>query len=355
MSRVIFDIPFNGEYSTALEFKTNVVERIKGDEQRKPAQFYGLRTFILPMKLSPARRSALEELFCLLKGEHGEFLYRWSRSIGGNNRVYRCYFADDKLEEDIKYLGYSSCSVKFYGIERGNILRNAEFLDMEDWETSAVCTLEDGTLSVSNTSGGTKYLVQNSVMTAGSSYRLDIQLTVSGDVSLDSSVCSLSAEERRLQNGKNSIAFEASGENLKIVFPAGSGAVIEKISLIKDFEDPGSLSAAALEEHTHCIHYSTVKDLLLTSHNNRVASYDTPLRRWVLTFQKPAADFLALEEFFNVCKGRFRSFNWTYPLSHGGDGQTYRVRFDSDALEASRSYEGYGRTQLALMEVRGDV
>lgn len=355
MSRVIFDIPFNGEYSTALEFKTNVVERIKGDEQRKPAQFYGLRTFILPMKLSPARRSALEELFCLLKGEHGEFLYRWSRSIGGNNRVYRCYFADDKLEEDIKYLGYSSCSVKFYGIERGNILRNAEFLDMEDWETSAVCTLEDGTLSVSNTSGGTKYLVQNSVMTAGSSYRLDIQLTVSGDVSLDSSVCSLSAEERRLQNGKNSIAFEASGENLKIVFPAGSGAVIEKISLIKDFEDPGSLSAAALEEHTHCIHYSTVKDLLLTSHNNRVASYDTPLRRWVLTFQKPAADFLALEEFFNACKGRFRSFNWTYPLSHGGDGQTYRVRFDSDALEASRSYEGYGRTQLALMEVRGDV
>ena len=355
MSRVIFDIPFNGEYSTALEFKTNVVERIKGDEQRKPAQFYGLRTFILPLKLSPARRSALEELFCLLKGEHGEFLYRWSRSIGGNNRVYRCYFADDKLEEDIKYLGYSSCSVKFYGIERGNILRNAEFLDMEDWETSAVCTLEDGTLSVSNTSGGTKYLVQNSVMTAGSSYRLDIQLTVSGDVSLDSSVCSLSAEERRLQNGKNSIAFEASGENLKIVFPAGSGAVIEKISLIKDFEDPGSLSAAALEEHTHCIHYSTVKDLLLTSHNNRVASYDTPLRRWVLTFQKPAADFLALEEFFNVCKGRFRSFNWTYPLSHGGDGQAYRVRFDSDALEASRSYEGYGRTQLALMEVRGDV
>ena len=355
MSRVIFDIPFNGEYSTALEFKTNVVERIKGDEQRKPAQFYGLRTFILPMKLSPARRSALEELFCLLKGEHGEFLYRWSRSIGGNNRVYRCYFADDKLEEDIKYLGYSSCSVKFYGIERGNILRNAEFLDMEDWETSAVCTLEDGTLSVSNTSGGTKYLVQNSVMTAGSSYRLDIQLTVSGDVSLDSSVCSLSAEERRLQNGKNSIAFEASGENLKITFPAGSGAVIEKISLIKDFEDPGSLSAAALEEHTHCIHYSTVKDLLLTSHNNRVASYDTPLRRWVLTFQKPAADFLALEEFFNACKGRFRSFNWTYPLSHGGDGQTYRVRFDSDTLEASRSYEGYGRTRLALMEVRGDV
>lgn len=355
MSRVIFDIPFNGEYSTALEFKTNVVERIKGDEQRKPAQFYGLRTFILPLKLSPARRSALEELFCLLKGEHGEFLYRWSRSIGGNNRVYRCYFADDKLEEDIKYLGYSSCSVKFYGIERGNILRNAEFLDMEDWETSAVCTLEDGTLSVSNTSGGTKYLAQNSVMTAGSSYRLDIQLTVSGDVSLDSSVCSLSAEERRLQNGKNSIAFEASGENLKIVFPAGSGAVIEKISLIKDFEDPGSLSAAALEEHTHCIHYSTVKDLLLTSHNNREASYDAPLRRWVLTFQKPAADFLALEEFFNACKGRFRSFNWTYPLSHGGDGQTYRVRFDSDTLEASRSYEGYGRTQLALMEVRGDV
>ena len=355
MSRVIFDIPFNGEYSTALEFKTNVVERIKGDEQRKPAQFYGLRTFIMPMKLSPARRSALEELFCLLKGEHGEFLYRWSRSIGGNNRVYRCYFADDKLEEDIKYLGYSSCSVKFYGIERGNILRNAEFLDMEDWETSAVCTLEDGTLSVSNTSGGTKYLAQNGVMTAGSSYHLDIQLTVSGDVSLDSSVCSLSAEERRLQNGKNSIAFEASGENLKIVFPAGSGAVIEKISLIKDFEDPGSLSAAAFEEHTHCIHYSTVKDLLLTSHNNRVASYDTPLRRWVLTFQKPAADFLALEEFFNACKGRFRSFNWTYPLSHGGDGQTYRVRFDSDTLEASRSYEGYGRTQLALMEVRGDV
>ena len=355
MSRVIFDIPFNGEYSTALEFKTNVVERIKGDEQRKPAQFYGLRTFILPMKLSPARRSALEELFCLLKGEHGEFLYRWSRSIGGNNRVYRCYFADDKLEEDIKYLGYSSCSVKFYGIERGNILRNAEFLDMEDWETSAVCALEDGTLSVSNTSGGTKYLAQNGVMTAGSSYRLDIQLTVSGDVSLDSSVCSLSAEERRFQNGKNSIAFEASGENLKITFPAGSGAVIEKISLIKDFEDPGSLSAAALEEHTHCIHYSTVKDLLLTSHNNREASYDEPLRRWVLTFQKPAADFLALEEFFNACKGRFRSFNWTYPLSHGGDGQTYRVRFDSDALEASRSYEGYGRTRLALMEVRGDV
>ena len=245
--------------------------------------------------------------------------------------------------------------MKFYGIERGNILRNAEFLDMEDWETSAVCTLEDGTLSVSNTSGGTKYLAQNGVMTAGSSYRLDIQLTVSGNVSLDSSVCSLSAEERRFQNGKNSIAFEASGENLKITFPAGSGAVIEKISLIKDFEDPGSLSAAALEEHTHCIHYSTVKDLLLTSHNNREASYDTPLRRWVLTFQKPAADFLALEEFFNACKGRFRSFNWTYPLSHGGDGQTYRVRFDSDTLEASRSYEGYGRTQLALMEVRGDV
>ena len=115
------------------------------------------------------------------------------------------------------------------------------------------------------------------------------------------------------------------------------------------------MSSAALEELTHCIHYSTVKDLLLTSHNNRVACYDAPLRRWVLTFQKPAADFLALEEFFNACKGRFRSFNWTYPLSHGGDGQTYRVRFDSDTLEASRSYEGYGRTQLALMEVRGDV
>ena len=56
-----------------------------------------------------------------------------------------------------------------------------------------------------------------------------------------------------------------------------------------------------------------------------------------------------LEEFFIAKRGRFRSFDWTWEKSRGGDGKTYHVRFDSDTLQMDVERFGYATLQVQLI------
>ena len=47
MDYPVFDIPYQAAYSSSIEFKTTVNEKMKGHEQRNPVWTYPKRTFTL--------------------------------------------------------------------------------------------------------------------------------------------------------------------------------------------------------------------------------------------------------------------------------------------------------------------
>ncbi len=79
--------------------------------------------------------------------------------------------------------------------------------------------------------------------------------------------------------------------------------------------------------------------------------WDRPKKSWTLKFDKDPIARKKLEDFFIAKRGRFRSFDWVWEKSRGGDGKTYHVRFDSDSLRMDIDYLGYATLQVQLVEV----
>ncbi|MGN0015686.1 MAG: hypothetical protein ACI37T_09745 [Candidatus Gastranaerophilaceae bacterium] len=101
----------------------------------------------------------------------------------------------------------------------------------------------------------------------------------------------------------------------------------------------------------YSIEYKTILDSIFSAQNNKKTYWDSPKRKWTLTFEKNAKIRKQLEDFFIAKRGRFRSFNWTWDKERGGDGNTYSVRFDTDILNSEVFEYGFGKITVDLKEV----
>ena len=99
------------------------------------------------------------------------------------------------------------------------------------------------------------------------------------------------------------------------------------------------------------IDFYRIMDKVFTATNTQKIYWNTPKKKWTLQFEKDPQTRKLIENFFIAKRGRFRSFNWTWLKSRGGDGNTYHVRFDTDCLQLDIDYLGYSTFQLQLVEV----
>lgn len=101
----------------------------------------------------------------------------------------------------------------------------------------------------------------------------------------------------------------------------------------------------------YSIEYKTILDCIFSAQNNKKTYWESPKRKWTLTFEKNPKTRKKLEDFFIAKRGRFRAFNWTWDKERGGDGNTYSVRFDSDILNSEVFEYGFGKISVDLKEV----
>lgn len=104
-------------------------------------------------------------------------------------------------------------------------------------------------------------------------------------------------------------------------------------------------------ECENSLDFYRIMDSVFTAANNMKVWWDSPKKSWTLKMDKDPEARKALENFFIAKRGRFRSFNWVWEESKGGDGKTYHVRFDSDVLQMDVDKYGYATLQVQLVEV----
>ena len=118
MALPTFNITYQDVYTSEIEFKTEVIERQQGEEQRYPVWTYPKRTFTLKFDKSPDGRQAIEDFFIdVMTNYGGQFLYTWDVAKGGNGQTYKCWFDIDTLEMSMKDLGFCETSLKFITID----------------------------------------------------------------------------------------------------------------------------------------------------------------------------------------------------------------------------------------------
>lgn len=118
MALPTFNITYQDVYTSEIEFKTEVIERQQGEEQRYPVWTYPKRTFTLKFDKTPDGRQAIENFFIdVMTNYGGQFLYTWDVAKGGNGQTYKCWFDIDTLEMSIKDLGFCETSLKFITID----------------------------------------------------------------------------------------------------------------------------------------------------------------------------------------------------------------------------------------------
>ena len=118
MALPTFNITYQDVYTSEIEFKTEVIERQQGEEQRYPVWTYPKRTFTLKFDKTPDGRQAIEDFFIdVMTNYGGQFLYTWDVAKGGNGQTYKCWFDIDTLEMSMKDLGFCETSLKFITID----------------------------------------------------------------------------------------------------------------------------------------------------------------------------------------------------------------------------------------------
>ena len=232
-----FDIDYQRAYSSQIEFKTQINEKMKGREQRYPVWTYPKRTFTLKFDKNFSGRQELENFFVEVMGQAGKFHWTWDIDKGGNGQTYTCTFDNDSFKQNIQDLGYTECELKLIAIDDFNYdtVNNLNFYHKAECENS--------------------------------------------------------------------------------------------------------------------IEFYTLIDKVFTFQNNRKAWWDTPKKSWTLTFDKTPEIRKQIESFFIQKHGKFKAFDWTWERERGGDGQTYRVRFDDDILQTDIEALGYGQIQIKLKEI----
>lgn len=129
MEYPIFDINYQEAYTSAIEFNTQINEKMKGREQRYPIWTYPKRTFTLKFDKSFKERQKLEEFFISVQGQAGKFLFKWEREKGGNNKQYLCTFNSDSFKQNIKDFGFSECELELVCIDDSTVVQPVGELD----------------------------------------------------------------------------------------------------------------------------------------------------------------------------------------------------------------------------------
>jgi len=104
--------------------------------------------------------------------------------------------------------------------------------------------------------------------------------------------------------------------------------------------------------------WNTAIDEAFSGNEQRRNLWTNPRKKWVLEFSKNKVQTGAILDFFDARKGSYESFNWVWQATHpktgadmGGDGNTYRVRFQEDSLDFQHLAMGYTNFQISLIEV----
>lgn len=113
----VFDIDYKSAYTSQIEFKTQINEKMKGREQRYPVWTYPKRTFTLKFDKNFTGRQELEDFFVEVMGQAGTFEWTWAADKGGNDTTYICNFDSDSFKQNIKDLGYTECELKLVAID----------------------------------------------------------------------------------------------------------------------------------------------------------------------------------------------------------------------------------------------
>ncbi len=104
-------------------------------------------------------------------------------------------------------------------------------------------------------------------------------------------------------------------------------------------------------ECDYSLEFKTISDAVFSARFEKKSYWDLPKRKWTLRFQKNCVNRKLIENYFIAKRGRFKSFNWTWDIDKGGDGNTYTVRFDSDTLNLDILDYGFSEFQIDLQEV----
>lgn len=115
--------------------------------------------------------------------------------------------------------------------------------------------------------------------------------------------------------------------------------------------DAGALNSYYTVDYKFNKAWNTLLDKVFTAQNNRRSMWTAQKKSWTLSFQKTPENRKLIEDFFIAKKGKFKSFNWVWETSKGGDGNTYTVRIDTDQLNTDITALGYGSIQLPIKEV----
>lgn len=128
MDYPVFDIPYQSAYTSSIEFKTTINEKMKGHEQRYPVWTYPKRTFTLKFDKNFKERQKLENFFVQVMGQAGKFKFVWDEAKGGNGKEYICNFDTDTMKQNIKDFGYTEAELRICTIDDSPIA-NVEKLD----------------------------------------------------------------------------------------------------------------------------------------------------------------------------------------------------------------------------------
>lgn len=123
-----FNFEYQEAYSSSIEFKTEINEKMKGREQRYPVWTYPKRTFTLKFDKSFKERQKLEDFFINVMGSAGKFYFTWKSEKGGNDKKYLCNFNTDSFEQNIKDFGFSEFELQLVCIDDCKV-ENVDELD----------------------------------------------------------------------------------------------------------------------------------------------------------------------------------------------------------------------------------
>ena len=138
------------------------------------------------------------------------------------------------------------------------------------------------------------------------------------------------------------------------ILPKGYGIFQLTFETIDTYEVTDNQSDFTLpykKAYSGSLLWDTNIDDIFTNRIKSNANWDSAKRKWLLEFEKGKINTNALIDFFKMKRGAWKSFNFNWATDRGGDGATYKVRFDTDKLDFTMFTLGYSKMSLPLIEV----
>ncbi|MEI8377724.1 MAG: DUF2460 domain-containing protein [bacterium] len=338
-----FNFPFCEEYSHSLEFKTSVVRRFDGSEQRQALWLCPKRSFNLNFEANNEQRVLLEQFFRQQKGDGEAFYWSWGESYFGSNLDYTCFLDSSKFSQSVYQFSYSKIPMSLVTIDDNNILKGRFFLNHNLWSVQ-------GDILISSKEAryqGVSSLFQSDILTPGKNYRLKIKTAdIQGLPPVLSNQTALASElESSFFEGDKTLNFTALGPNLIFEMAANSSGSFCEVALFQLADIQTEFDFQANIEHQSELIFSNLKDEIFTFKNSRENTVQNPIRRWVFTFEFTPSEAKRFEAFFISKKGRYKAFEWVY------NDENFLVRFDSDKLDQKQYQLGYREVKIPIIEV----